>query len=292
MKAGVDLNIKRIGLAVNILKKDIEEVLRTVVASIPEEVEIVGMKEVSNIDHPKRIGVVEVFDGCDVVITLGGDGTLLRASRLVENEETPLLGIRMRSLGFLTEDDVVKAMSELMSGEVMIQERMRLEIAHIPADAEASFYTALNDVVIHGMGVSRVLHMNTLVGNVMLGEYLSDGVIISTPTGSTAYSLAAGGPIINPVTMEAIVVTPLCPHSLSVRPVVISSGEVLTIEVVEEGQETMMTVDGQQAARIKVGEKMVIRKSKKVTRLVTCKDYDFYDLVRRKLRWGGVLRKH
>ena len=286
------MNIKKIGLAVNIIKKDIEEVLRTVVSFVPEEVEIVGMKEVLKIDHPKKIKVAEDYKGCDVVITLGGDGTLLRASRLVENEEIPLLGIRMRSLGFLTEDDVVKAMSELFSGGVMIQKRMRLEITHIPADAEECAYTALNDAVVHGMGVSRVLHMNTLVGDVMLGEYLSDGVILSTPTGSTAYSLAAGGPIINPVTMEAIVVTPLCPHSLSVRPVVISSEEVLTIEVVEEGQETMMTVDGQQASRIKVGEKVVIRKSKKVTNLVTCKDYDFYDLVRRKLRWGGVLRKH
>ncbi|MBU8922709.1 MAG: NAD(+)/NADH kinase [Bacteroidales bacterium] len=286
------MNIKRIGLAVNIFKKDIEEVLKAVVKAIPDGIDVVGMKEVSNIDYPERINVVEGFSECDVVITLGGDGTLLRASRLVENEETPLLGIRMRSLGFLTEDDAEKAMSELMTGEVMIQERMRLEISHIPANSETSTYTALNDVVVHGMGVSRVLHMNTLVGNVMLGEYLSDGVIISTPTGSTAYSLAAGGPIINPVTMEAIIVTPLCPHSLSVRPIVISSGEVLTIEVVEEGQETMVTVDGQQASRIQVGEKVVIRKSDKVTRLVTCKDYDFYDLVRRKLRWGGVLRKH
>ncbi|HER44174.1 MAG TPA: NAD(+)/NADH kinase, partial [Candidatus Eisenbacteria bacterium] len=150
--------------------------------------------------------------------------------------------------------------------------------------------TALNDMVIHGVGVSRVLHLRMSIGDTLLGEYLADGLIVSTPTGSTAYSLAAGGPIINPVTLESFILTPLCPHSLSVRPVVISSLETLTIELIEGG-DSMMTIDGQEACRVREGDRIKIGKSGKVTRLIVTDGYDFYDLLRRKLKWGGVLRK-
>ena len=166
---------------------------------------------------------------------------------------------------------------------------MRLE-SSIEDDDDGVIYTALNDIVIHGIGVSRVLHLRMSIGDTLLGEYLADGLIVSTPTGSTAYSLAAGGPIINPVTLESFILTPLCPHSLSVRPVVISSAETLTIELVEGG-DSMITIDGQEACGISEGDRIRIGRSDRVTKLIVTEDYDFYDLLRKKLKWGGVLRK-
>ncbi|HSG27590.1 MAG TPA: NAD(+)/NADH kinase [Candidatus Krumholzibacterium sp.] len=286
------MKISRIGLTANIYKEGISQAIKEVIASIPSGIELVCMEELKGFGVEPRVGIAEGFAGCDVVIAIGGDGTLLRASRMVEESETPLLGIKMQSLGFLTEDDPKKAVSDLLEGRIIIQERMRLSISCETPEGDAQTFTALNDVVLHGVGVSRVLHLRTMVDGVTLGEYLSDGVIISTPTGSTAYSLAAGGPIINPVTMKAIIVTPLCPHSLSVRPVVVSDEETVVIDIVEEGQETMLTVDGQQSCRIKPGDIVSVRKSERVTRLVTCADYEYYDLVRRKLRWGGVHRRN
>ena len=169
---------------------------------------------------------------------------------------------------------------------------MRLEVALSKDGVEREKYSALNDVVGHVQGVSRVIHIRTTIDGAFLGEYLSDGVIVSTPTGSTAYSLSAGGPIINPESVEAFLITPLYPHSLSVRPLVVSAGETFAVELAEESQETLLTIDGQQVCMVRKGDTILFRRSPKVTRLIVGKDYNFYDLVRRKLRWGGVLRKH
>lgn len=286
------MNIRKLGLAVNIYKKEIREMLSEIIKLVPEDIVLCGLDEISGLITGKRVRIENDFKDCDAIIALGGDGTLLRASRLVEEDEIPILGIKLRSLGFLTEDDPGRAIGEFLRGESLIQDRMRLEVTYGNGKGTLAGYTALNDVVLHGTGVSRVLHLDTRIGGMRLGEYLSDGVIISTPTGSTAYSLAAGGPIVDPVRMEAILITPLCPHSLSVRPVVVSSSETIVIKVVEDGQETMLTIDGQEACRVSTGERITVRKSGKVTRLVTNSDYNFYDLVRKKLKWGGVLRRH
>lgn len=286
------MRIKRLGLVVNIFKSEIRNVLGEVIDNIPEKVKIVGQKEISDLVKRNRVEFVDNFSGCDIVISLGGDGTLLRASRMVEAKQIPLLGLKIRSLGFLTEDNPAGAVRELFEGRFIIQDRMRLHVSFGSEENGIKNFTALNDIVLHGVGVSRVLHLRTSLDNTTFGEYLADGVIIATPTGSTAYSLAAGGPIINPVSMEGIIITPLCPHSLSVRPIVVSSHEVLQIEVVEECQETMLTIDGQEACSVKAGEVITIKKSERVTKLVTGQDYNFYDLVRKKLKWGGVLRRH
>jgi len=286
------MKIKRLGLAVNIFKADIESVLSDIIELIPEDVEIVAMKEISGLIKNGRVRFVKNYDDCDVVISLGGDGTFLRAARIVEKSQIPLMGLKLRSLGFLTEDNPEKALHDLFKGKCLIQERMRLEVSFSNENKVIESYSALNDIVLHSAGLSRVIHLKTLLNNTMFGEYLSDGVIISTPTGSTAYSLAAGGPILNPVTMESMIITPLCPHSLSVRPVVVSSTESLQVIVVEKDQDIMLTIDGQKVCNLEAGEKITVTKSDKVTKLVTRKSYNFYELVRKKLKWGGVLRKH
>jgi len=286
------MTVRRLGLVANVHKADIKEVLELVVSIVPEGIEFAVMEETARIMPGDRAEVVDNFSSCDAVIALGGDGTLLMAARHVESEEIPLLGIKIRSLGFLTEDDPERALKSLLSGRYIVQDRMRLEVALAKEGAEREKYSALNDVVVHVQGVSRVIHLKTTIDGVFLGEYLSDGVIVSTPTGSTAYCLSAGGPIINPESVEAFIITPLYPHSLSVRPLVVSARETFAVELVEDSQVTLLTIDGQQVCKVHKGDTILFRRSPRVTKLIVNEDYNFYDLVRRKLRWGGVLRKH
>ena len=285
------MKIAQIGLVANVKKREIRDVISAVLDRIPTSVEVCGLEETAALDGTGRIRAAATLGGCDAVISLGGDGTLLMAARIVAEAEIPLLGIKIRSLGFLTEDDPSRAVGDLLDGRFAIQERMRLEVTCRGKGSAVRSFTALNDAVVHGVGVSRVIHLKTTIEDTLLGEYLADGVIVATPTGSTAYSLAAGGPIVNPTTVEAFVITPLCPHALSVRPIVVSARETFTVELVEHGQETLLTIDGQQSCNVEQGAQLSFRKSAKPTRLIVTEGYRFYDLVRRKLRWGGVLRQ-
>lgn len=285
------MKLARIGLVANVRKREIRDVVSTVLSLVPRGVDVCGLAETADLASAGAVRRVDSFGGCDAVLALGGDGTLLVAARMVADEEIPLLGIKIRSLGFLTEDDPKRAVGDLFAGRFAIQNRMRLEVACPGGVAGSQSYTALNDAVIHGVGVSRVIHLATTIDGTVLGEYLADGMIVSTPTGSTAYSLAAGGPIVNPTSLEAFVITPLCPHSLSVRPIVVSASETLSVELVEDAQETLLTIDGQQSRVVGRGETIVFRRSRKVTKLIVTEGYRFYDLVRRKLKWGGMLRQ-
>jgi NAD+ kinase len=286
------MTIQKLGLVANIKKEEIRSVLEILLDKLPGTVELLCREETARLLPSGSAHIVESFAGCEAVLALGGDGTLLTAARYVEREEIPLLGIKIRSLGFLTEDEPEKALEGLFAGRFRIQERMRLEVALSTGGLEREKYSALNDVVVHVEGVSRVIHLKTTIDGAFLGEYLSDGVIVSTPTGSTAYCLSAGGPIINPESVEAFVITPLYPHSLSVRPLVVSASETFAVDLVEDGQETLLTIDGQQACKVRRGDTILFRRSDLVTKLIVAEDYNFYDLVRRKLRWGGVLRQH
>jgi len=286
------MKLEKIGLVANVLKEDIRDVLELVLDTVPEGIELVALSDTADLLPGSRMATVDSFTGCDAILALGGDGTLLTAARHVEKQQIPILGIKIRSLGFLTEDDPKRAIECLFKEKIRIQDRMRIEVALESKGAVREKYSALNDVVVHVKGVSRVIHLKTTIDGAFLGEYLSDGVIVSTPTGSTAYSLAAGGPIINPENVEAFIITPLYPHSLSVRPLVVSSTETFTVELVEDGQVTLLTIDGQQVCEIEKGDKIIFNKSPLVTKLIVTEGYNFYDLVRRKLRWGGVLRKH
>ncbi len=286
------MRIAKIGLVANVRKAGIGPFISRVLGLLPEGIEVVGTRATAEAVPGSAIDAVESFVGCDVVLALGGDGTLLTAARLVEHEEIPLLGIKIRSLGFLAEDDVDHAVKDLLGGRFVIQDRTRLKVSLESEGSTTASYSALNDVVVHGIGVSRVIHLRTVIDDVLLGDYLSDGVIVSTPTGSTAYSLAAGGPIVNPTRVGVFIITPLCPHSLSVRPVVVSAEETFTVELVEHDHEAMITIDGQQSCSIHEGERIIFSRNPTVTKLIVTQGYNFYDLVRRKLKWGGVLRRH
>jgi NAD+ kinase len=285
------MTIKTLGIVANVKKKDIRTVVSAMLELIPQGVSVCGLPETAALAAAGAVRRVETLSGCDAVLALGGDGTLLTTARLVAEEETPILGIKIRSLGFLAEDDPKRALGDLFAGRFAVQKRLRLEIVREGGGAGPARFSALNDAVVHGVGVSRVIHLETAIDGAVLGEYLADGVIVSTPTGSTAYSLAAGGPIVNPASVEAFVITPLCPHSLSVRPIVVSAGESVAVTLLEDGPETLLTIDGQQSCAVSAGERIVFRRSGTVTRLIVTEGYSFYDRVRRKLKWGGMLRQ-
>ena len=284
------MEFDKIGIVANLKKPEIREVVEKIVEAVPRDSTLIAEEELIKFTGNTRLREGEIQE-CNVVISLGGDGTLLAAARAVEKQEIPILGIKIRSLGFLTEDDPDRAIDSLIKGDYVVQKRLRLEGSLISNGERLQSFTALNDVVVHASGVSRVLRVRTRIDGALLGDYLSDGVIISTPTGSTAYSLAAGGPILNPITVEGFVITPLCPHSLSVRPIVVSSGESFSVEIIEDGERSLVTIDGQKDYPIKEKDNIEFKKSKIYTNLIVTKGYDFYDLVRKKLRWGGVLRE-
>ncbi|RKZ09051.1 NAD(+) kinase [bacterium] len=284
------MEFDKIGIVANLKKPEIREVVEKIVEAVPRDSTLIAEEELIKFTGNARLREGEIQE-CNVVISLGGDGTLLAAARAVEKQEIPILGIKIRSLGFLTEDDPDRAIDSLIKGDYVVQKRLRLEGSLISNGERLQSFTALNDVVVHASGVSRVLRVRTRIDGALLGDYLSDGVIISTPTGSTAYSLAAGGPILNPITVEGFVITPLCPHSLSVRPIVVSSGESFSVEIIEDGERSLVTIDGQKDYPIKEKDNIEFKKSKIYTNLIVTKGYDFYDLVRKKLRWGGVLRE-
>jgi NAD+ kinase len=219
---------------------------------------------------------------CDLVIAVGGDGTILRYARLLEADQTPILGLKAGQLGFLTEggrDDVAQRLRE---GRFVIQERMRI-LAEVRSGGDTvKTFTALNDVVVHGAGFSRMVKMRTEVDGKLLREYRADGIIVATPTGSTAYSLSAGGPLLAPE-VRAIILTPLSPHMLSVRPLVVDAEQTVSLYVVAGRSTVVATIDGQEGCELDPGQHLEIQKSPRATRLVVPDDYDFFALLREKL---------
>lgn len=227
----------------------------------------------------------------DILLTLGGDGTLLRGARLVADLHKPILGVNLGFLGFLTSitpQELEASLKQLLAGDYWLDTRFTLEAAVVNGNGSPGpSYTALNDAVLHKGGVARVIRLAVFIGKDReeIGSYSADGIILATPTGSTAYSLSAAGAIVVP-TVDCILATPICPHSLVIRPLVLPSSEVITIEVRPPASELMLTVDGQDGEPVKAGDQVVIRKGKATVPLVRFPGQSFFSTLRRKLHWG------
>jgi NAD+ kinase len=228
----------------------------------------------------------------DAVVALGGDGTLLHAVRLLAASERPLLGINLGSLGFLTdtpEDQALEAVRALLTGRYRIERRMLLEAAFEPRVGAPRTLVGLNDAVVHGPS-ARVLDLALHIGGVELGRTLADGVIVATPSGSTAYSLSAGGPVISPH-LRALVVTPISPHTLSMRPLVAGPDEEIEIAVHRiAALRAELTVDGQTTCEMAAGDRVRVRRAARELELVVTRERTFYDTLRTKLGWGQRAR--
>ncbi|WP_419165802.1 NAD(+)/NADH kinase [Candidatus Palauibacter sp.] len=235
----------------------------------------------------------EIGEDVALVLTLGGDGTLLRAARFAAPLGIPVLGCNLGRLGFLTlvpTDELEAAMSSVASGEYDLEERLTLRIevrVNGSGAPESKSFHAINDAVIHKSGFARLISYRVLADDDLVGQYSADGIILATATGSTAYSLSAGGPIVSP-TMEGIVATPISPHTLAVRPVVFAGDTRISVELLSGDRDLQLTVDGQRGCPLSVGDRVQVVRSRHPVRLVRLPDYSFFTVLRRKLHWGDV----
>lgn len=251
----------------------------------------VAVEENAGRDPHGQLDVVS--EPADLVIALGGDGTFLRASRLVVGTTTPVLGVNLGRLGFLTaipESDLEVGLAEVVAGRAVIEHRFRLRaVIQSHGGASSDDFFALNDIVVHTSGAARVTPLTLQVGGAddleEVGSFGADGVIVSTPTGSTAYSMSAGGPIIVP-SVEAIVVTPICPHSLAVRPLVLPSTETISVGSLEPAGEHQVTVDGQVVHHLGPGDRVIVDRESDPLALVRLPGQTFFNTLRRKLNWA------
>jgi len=243
---------------------------------------------------PSKKGVIESdmqekVPLCDLCITFGGDGTLLFATRVFSRFGVPIVGINLGGLGFITEfreSEVTECVECFLNGDFSIEERIMVDV-HIYRDGNHMYQsTGLNDLVINTGGISRLMQLEVSSGTKYIGSYRADGIIVATPTGSTAYSLAAGGPILEP-TMAAFVISPICPHSLGARPLVVPSEERVKIKVLSDHRQIIGTIDGQMAVDLEYMDEIHVEKSAVVTKLISLGKRSFYDIVSEKLSWKG-----
>jgi NAD+ kinase len=230
----------------------------------------------------------QVADGAELVIVLGGDGTLLSAARAAGGRDVPLFAVNLGNLGFLTSikvDELYPQLERALRGDFRLSLRRMLHGELWRAGTCIGTYEALNDVALAKAEIARMIELEVHVDGHFMCVYRADGLVISTPTGSTAYSLSAGGPIIFP-TVEALCLTPICPHTLSHRPIILPDEAV--IEVTARGSNTTyLTVDGQVGEMLEPSDKIVCRLSNRAIRLIAPPDKSFFDVLREKLEWGG-----
>jgi len=229
-----------------------------------------------------------VLEGTEMALSLGGDGTFLSTARLVGDTDQPILGVNLGFLGFLTElslDEIYEYLGRIIEGDYEIEERVRLEARHLKNGEVVGSFQALNDVVIHKGALARIIDLETFIDGKKVTNHRADGLIISTPTGSTGYSLAAGGPILEP-SLDAIVITPICPHPLSDRPLVVLPDRQIEAHLVSDSGEVYLTLDGQRGVGLQRGDRIRVYLSEKPVRLVRAGMKSFYEVLSTKLQWG------
>lgn len=223
----------------------------------------------------------------DLAIVLGGDGTLLSAARAVAGHDIPILPVNLGALGFLTSvtlDELYPLLEEMLAGKYRTSTRIMLD-AQVRSDASAGRQCALNDAVANKGALARMLDFDVYVNQNHVGRYRADGLIVATPTGSTAYSLAAGGPVVDPE-LDAFVITPICPHMLTNRPIVIPGSARIDLDFAAAEEPVYVTLDGQTGFQLKANDRVTITKSEKRVTLVRPPNKTYFEILRSKLRWG------
>jgi len=239
--------------------------------------------------YSKAFSEDDIRDQAELVVVLGGDGTLISVARLFSNRDVPILGVNLGSLGFLTEitvEELYTRLEKCLEGNPRVSERMMLEVTLHREGQEIEKCNVLNDMVINKGALARIVDLETKVNRHFLTTYKADGLIVSTPTGSTGYSLSAGGPIIHPL-MSCIVITPICPHTLTNRPIVVTDESIISITVASSFDEKVyLTLDGQVGFELREGDSVEIRKALTTTALVMSRSREYFEILRTKLKWG------
>lgn len=284
--------IKTVGIISRPRRQDIALVVPPLVRWLQEH----GAKVACDSETSDCLGAIavqsrrreELPDGTDLLIVLGGDGTLLSAARLSAANAVPILAVNLGSMGFLTtvaQDEMYSDLDEIFRGEHRVSERVMLEAEIVRGGVGVRRQIALNDAVLNKAALARIMDLELRVDGEYVTTYKADGLIFSTPTGSTAYSLSAGGPIVYPM-VEAFVVTPICPHTLTHRPLVIPDTGVIEVDFRSQDQAVFLTLDGQIGIELSPGDTVRMRKAAKKLLLVRPARKTYYEILRSKLKWG------
>jgi NAD+ kinase len=234
--------------------------------------------------------IPEIPENTDLAITLGGDGTLLYGARCVAGRNVPILAVNLGDFGFITEissSEWADALTNYLEGHLGVSTRLMIDAEVHRGGKEPTGFSGLNDAVIRAGDFSRIIALRVHLANTYVARYRADGLIVATPTGSTAYSMSAGGPILHPE-MDAFILNPICPFTLSNRPIVIPGDEICELEVEEDQRtEIVLVVDGQEVFDLKPLDRVVFRKSSKTTLIIQSDKRNFYEVLRSKLNWAG-----
>ncbi len=284
--------MKSIGFVVNPHKEDALRLAAELVLWLGER----GVAALVEHEPARGIGredigaTLEAVSETDMVVVLGGDGSILRAARVAGPKGTPILGVHFGQYGFITEihpPDVIPALTKVLEGDFKISERMMFTAKLIRGDEELLTAPAMNDVVVSKGPLSRLLTLHTFINDRFITTYAADGIIIATPTGSTGYSLSAGGPVVHP-SVQIAIVTPICPHTLNARSLVVPDTEAIQIvgECTGIEDDMTLTVDGQAGYKMLCSDKVDVRRADYSARIVYWDKLSFYDKLRSRLRWG------
>ena len=289
-------SIKRIGIVLKPHQPDALKTICQLVAWLAErDITLVGGPEIERerIEHQTGCAVQQVETEklaaeVDLILVLGGDGTMIATARMVADQEVPVLGINYGGLGYLAEfriEELYSALESILSGNYRLDRRVMLAVELRRGDDPPKTSRVLNDVVINKSALARIIEIETYFDRYFVNSFRADGLIVSTPTGSTAYNLSAGGPVIFP-SMNAVVITPICPFTLSNRPIVVPDNAEIELLLKTDNEEVALTLDGQVGFPMEVDDRVVIRKSRTTFNIIQPSNRNYFDVLRDKLRWG------
>src|ERR1700682_3125869 len=292
----ISSSIARVGIVVKPRQQDALKTVCQVVSWLSDRgITVVGASESERerIEHETSC-VVEVVDAdalaanVDLMLVLGGDGTMIATSRMVGATEVPVLGVNYGGLGYLAEfrvEELYVALETILNGNYKIEKRVMLAVELRRGEEQVTRNRVLNDIVINKSALARIVEIEAYLNQQFVNSFRADGLIVSTPTGSTAYNLSAGGPVIYP-SMNAVVITPICPFTLSNRPIVVPDDSFIELWLKTEQEDVSLTLDGQVGFPLRVEDRVVIRKSQTTFNLVQPTNRNYFDVLRDKLRWG------
>ncbi len=288
--------IKRIGVVVKPHQPDALDTLCRLTEWLSQKkIQLVGQTEIAHEQIERQTGCsVEIVQddqlarSVDLILVLGGDGTMIATARMIADADVPVIGVNYGGLGYLAEfpiEELFAALESILSGQYKVQKRVMLAVELWRGEELITHSRVLNDVVVNKSALARIIEIEAYLDSQFVNLFRADGLIVATPTGSTAYNLSAGGPVLYP-SMNAVVITPICPFTLSNRPIVVPDESVIEVRLMTDKEEVALTLDGQVGVPLKVRDRIVIRKSRTTFNLVQPSNRNYFDVLRDKLRWG------
>ncbi len=288
--------IKRIGVVVKPHQPDALDTLCRLTEWLNQKgIQLVGQAEIAHEQIEQQTGCAvkivpddQLASSVDLILVLGGDGTMIATARMIGDAEVPVIGVNYGGLGYLAEfpiEELFAALDSILSGQYKVQKRVMLAIELWRGEELITRNRVLNDVVVNKSALARIIEIEAYLDSQFVNLFRADGLIVATPTGSTAYNLSAGGPVLYP-SMNAVVITPICPFTLSNRPIVVPDESVIEVRLITDNEEVALTLDGQVGFPLKARDRIVIRKSRTTFNLVQPPNRNYFDVLRDKLRWG------